>query len=577
VNPEINMMYLVPPNRGHAKTSASEKNAVIADVVSADEGSVQPKKFDAPRNERTSSPVSRGAAFKKIVESVIKANKKAKANADDSTQQQTPDGQALISALQPIITADGFSIDSLLQGVSALGGQSGEADGKAAINASTLVQNALKIISQLLHLNVAQGFQDVKLDNPSEGLKNQLAEVLNVLKGIDGLLMEAGRTNQSLTINGASFDPAQVIAAEKVLRVEMFHFEMALSMAGISGDIAQRLAREGNQQSSSGIVSATSPQLLSMPQQQIAQALGSGLDATNRTAETELRALAATLQKSASTLEKSVLTGKIATVATTTQSAVQPGAQPDQNGVAQVNAGQNVSGADSGVFDAKTLRTLLKIDTTEQENKAAASGTEKLHLSDQAKTLFAKNLGAAAENREEKTGPVAADPSLSRVSSSSLFKASDSQMPVGKTLEDSVITQLSDKIQAAVKTGVTEIRLLLRPESLGEMRVKLTLEGDVVMGKIYVENQQVKHIIETNMQSLKDSLAQHNLQTGSFDVNVGGGWKDPNPDPAFAESSVNSNENQLLDAENKLRPAETVLPGLETGRKFGSNTVEYFA
>jgi flagellar hook-length control protein FliK len=145
-----------------------------------------------------------------------------------------------------------------------------------------------------------------------------------------------------------------------------------------------------------------------------------------------------------------------------------------------------------------------------------------------------------------------------------------------KTIEESIMNQLSDKVQTALKTGVTEIRLLLRPESLGEMRVKLTIDGDVVMGKIYVENQQVKHIVESNLQMLKDSLAQHNLQAGSFDVNVNGGDREDLREMANrALQSGMVNNNEIRDKDQNVSDKD-VSTRQDTGRRFGTNTIEYF-
>ena len=567
MKPELNIANLAPVGRGSSKASQVAKNSseTFCASCSANQNTL---------GSQPAAPSSRAAAFKKIVESVIKANKKAKVETEDPASPQTPDAQALIQSLQNTPITDNINLEALLKSISEDFGMPAANGENAAETATALVQNALKIVSQLMHLNVAQGFQDVKLDNPSDGLKDQLAEIINVLKGIDGLLTEASRTNQSLTINGAAFDPTQIVAAEKIVRVETFHIQMALSMAGISGDVAQRIAQANNQPSTDGIVSATSPAQVSMPPLQVLQALSGGLDTSGNTAETRLQVLAATLQESASTLEKSVLAGKIALVAV----------KPQADGVvtaqtaAQANTAQNSTGPDAGAFDAKTLRTMLKIDATHYENKAAAGGAEKLNLSDMTKTLFAKNLGAPGENREEKVNPLASDAGISGGAASTLFKPSDAAALAGKSLEESVITQLTDKVSAAVKTGVTEIRLLLRPESLGEMRVKLTLDGDVVMAKIYVENQQVKHIIETNMQSLKDSLAQHNLQTGSFDVNVGSGSQDFDRQTALAGAATPTEGIPgRTEEENGLKPAETIVAGRETGRKYGSNTVEYFA
>ena len=52
--------------------------------------------------------------------------------------------------------------------------------------------------------------------------------------------------------------------------------------------------------------------------------------------------------------------------------------------------------------------------------------------------------------------------------------------------------------------------------------------------RIQVENQQVKQIVESNLQLLKDALAEQNLQAGSFEVNVGDGWGDNTINPSAA-------------------------------------------
>jgi flagellar hook-length control protein FliK len=223
------------------------------------------------------------------------------------------------------------------------------------------------------------------------------------------------------------------------------------------------------------------------------------------------------------------------------------------------------------------LRTLLKIDKTEGENKNAAQGAEKINAPDSLKALFAKDLSVAAANHDGKAAGAMVDAGIVKNADAFMAGSDVRGLTTSKTLEESVVGQLSDKVQIAVKTGVTEIRLLLRPESLGEMRVKLTLDGDVVMGKIYVENQQVKHIIENNMQSLKDSLAQHNLQTGAFDVDVGGGERDQTRDMAdMARANIQEGSGERRAAPNP-QPTDDLSMGRETGRRYGSNTIEFFA
>jgi flagellar hook-length control protein FliK len=105
------------------------------------------------------------------------------------------------------------------------------------------------------------------------------------------------------------------------------------------------------------------------------------------------------------------------------------------------------------------------------------------------------------------------------------------------------------------------------------------MDGDIVIAKIQVESQQVKQIVESNLQSLKDSLSEHNLQAGSFDVNVGSGWgRQPGEagDGGFAKQHNVSGSLSGEDLQTSLETGTVAHTGQETGRRFGSNTVEFF-
>ena len=78
--------------------------------------------------------------------------------------------------------------------------------------------------------------------------------------------------------------------------METFQIEMALEMAGISGEVAQSAARKNNLPASSGIVTALDPALISMPASQINQVLGSALLSNEQTVETLFSKLARSLK-----------------------------------------------------------------------------------------------------------------------------------------------------------------------------------------------------------------------------------------------------------------------------------------
>jgi hypothetical protein len=70
--------------------------------------------------------------------------------------------------------------------------------------------------------------------------------------------------------------------------------------------------------------------------------------------------------------------------------------------------------------------------------------------------------------------------------------------------------------------GSGEIRLVLKPESLGSVRVRLNLADNVIDGKIFVDNPEVKHVLEGSLDSLTRALSADGFQTASLQVSVSG-------------------------------------------------------
>ncbi|MBN1576083.1 MAG: flagellar hook-length control protein FliK, partial [Chitinispirillaceae bacterium] len=104
---------------------------------------------------------------------------------------------------------------------------------------------------------------------------------------------------------------------------------------------------------------------------------------------------------------------------------------------------------------------------------------------------------------------------------------------------------------------------------------------DVVAAKIEVQNQQVKEIMERNLPMLKDALAQQNLTAGSFDIQINGGsGRHPgaaSQEPWNEQETAQGNLFQKEKEDENSSSDRQQQPGRETGRRFGSNSVEYFA
>ncbi|MDR0304878.1 MAG: flagellar hook-length control protein FliK [Chitinispirillales bacterium] len=144
-----------------------------------------------------------------------------------------------------------------------------------------------------------------------------------------------------------------------------------------------------------------------------------------------------------------------------------------------------------------------------------------------------------------------------------------------KLFEKEIVEQVQRTIlNSSNKNGVHQISLTLNPEKLGEIKLTIQVDGNVVSAKLNVENSQVKQIIEQNLQNLKDSLAQHNLSAGSLDVNING-KEESRQD---YERIINSkNRAGQTDAEGAVLDNAEEFLGMETGRRFGTNSFEFFA
>ncbi len=88
-----------------------------------------------------------------------------------------------------------------------------------------------------------------------------------------------------------------------------------------------------------------------------------------------------------------------------------------------------------------------------------------------------------------------------------------------------VAAEVQEKVQAGIKVSVEqgggEVKMKLNPESLGEVRIKLSVASGVVKAEIIVENPEVKRIIESDTSFLRDSLGSHGLTLDKCVVEVG--------------------------------------------------------
>lgn len=124
------------------------------------------------------------------------------------------------------------------------------------------------------------------------------------------------------------------------------------------------------------------------------------------------------------------------------------------------------------------------------------------------------------------------------------------QIPVQKSEPISkaeIINQIVKKAEVVIAEGKQEMRIQLEPENLGKLTLKLAVEKGLITAKFVAESQEVKQVIESNFNALKDMLQEKGLDVQNFSVSVGQDSKEFNKDNGFFQwkESIKINSRSL--------------------------------
>lgn len=91
---------------------------------------------------------------------------------------------------------------------------------------------------------------------------------------------------------------------------------------------------------------------------------------------------------------------------------------------------------------------------------------------------------------------------------------------VSETPKNEIISQVISKAKVVLSGEKSEMTMDLKPDSLGKLSLKIVTERGMVVAKFEAESQQVKHVLESNMQLLKESLEKQGLCIQGLSVSV---------------------------------------------------------
>ena len=143
-------------------------------------------------------------------------------------------------------------------------------------------------------------------------------------------------------------------------------------------------------------------------------------------------------------------------------------------------------------------------------------------------------------------------------------------------INDRVLDQIVGKVSTSVNNGRNEIIIHLKPDFLGSIHLKISIEDHHVLARILTENPVTKEIIEANSHQLKLSLLEHGLKVDRFSVFVGHdqgqfdqGYENPSSGRRWVEDDPDGGK-ELVGLEGE----DTGQPGRITG---GQGQIDFFA
>jgi flagellar hook-length control protein FliK len=191
----------------------------------------------------------------------------------------------------------------------------------------------------------------------------------------------------------------------------------------------------------------------------------------------------------------------------------------------------------------------------------------------------AKPVNPVTENLMDLVGASGNKQAANTLSASSNVVKADAAIWQPATKED-VIRQIVDSAKLRFQSGRGEMRIQLKPESLGHVRLDISTDQHQVMVKVVAELPAVKELLESNLPHLRAELQGQGLEIHKFDVSVGGDSASQNKEQQTWAQHQNGRHGggafAQEDAENpneRRAPRNLQQPAAESE----SDRVDYFA
>lgn len=120
-------------------------------------------------------------------------------------------------------------------------------------------------------------------------------------------------------------------------------------------------------------------------------------------------------------------------------------------------------------------------------------------------------------------------------------------LQASQVLRQDVFSQIMDAVKGNIKIddNGTSMLVKLQPEQLGNVELKLNLHKGLVMAEIKVENEIVKAAVESNLEDLRQNLANKGYSISQINVTIDSGKKDQQEQFAFEQNTKSKKSKKL--------------------------------
>ena len=107
-----------------------------------------------------------------------------------------------------------------------------------------------------------------------------------------------------------------------------------------------------------------------------------------------------------------------------------------------------------------------------------------------------------------------------------------------KDLRAETLDQIVDKAVFRLRNGQSEVRIDLKPDSLGHVRLQIVTENHQVTLRIMAESHAAKNLIDSGIGQLKADLQAQGLRVDELEVSVANEFNDFNRHSAFSDRAA---------------------------------------